>query len=363
MEKELPVTIMRGGTVKAIFLKKEDLPEDRGVWGKIFLKLVGSTYSEQIDALGSKVPALTKLAVVDKSSDPDISVEYEFFQVGFGEGIVTNRGSCGNLPSAVGVYAIEEGYVRPLEPLTPVIIRNVNTGKIIKTEVPVRDKKVRTKGIYRIDGVAGTGARINIMFYDTQGALTGRLFPSGNTKDILSDGIPITIVDSGILTIFIEARYLGLRGTENPDTIEENEDIIGKVERIRKEAAELIDFDPDIFLPKFAYVSAPKSYTTITNEVIREDKIDIIARYFSQTGIIHRWFPVAGGIALATASLIEGTVINEIYSSTCGKVRIGHPSGRLEIQCIKREDKEIRIDAKLSRTARRILSGTAYIPI
>ncbi len=363
MEKELPITIMRGGTVKAVFIKREDLPEDKEKWDKVFLKLLGSTYSQQIDALGSKVPALTKLAVVSRSSDPDISVEYEFFQVGFGEGIVTNRGSCGNLPSAVGVFAIEEGYVRPIEPLTPVIIRNINTGKIIKAEVPVRDKKVRVDGIYRIDGVEGQGARLNLTFYETQGTLTGRLFPSGNKKDILSDGIPITIIDSGILTIFIEARYLGLGATEHPDTIEANNDVIGKVERIRKEVSELIDFDPDIFLPKFAYVSAPKNYTTITNEIVKEEDIDIIARYFSQRGIIHRSFPVGGGIALATASLIEGTLINEIYPSVSGRVRIGHPSGRLDIQCIKREEKEIKIDAKLSRTARRILSGISYISI
>ncbi len=363
MIKELPVTIMRGGTVRAIFIKKEDLPEAKEKWEEIFLHLLGSTYEEQVDALGAKSPVISKLAIVDRPSDPDIDVEYEFFQVALEEKTVTNRGSCGNLPSAIGVFAVEEGYVRPREPLTPVIIHNINTGKLIKVEVPVRDKKVRTEGTYHIDGVEGTGARINITFYDTSGTLTGRLFPSGNKKDILSDGIPVTIIDSGILTVFIEARYLGLRGTEHPDMIERNEELIEKVERIRKEAAELIDFESDLFLPKFAYVSASKNYTTISGKTVKEEEIDIIARYFSQKGIIHRSFPVAGGIALATASLIEGTVINELSSILGGKVKIGHPSGRLELSCVKREEKRLTFDVRLSRTARKILSGKAYLSL
>ena len=362
MEKEIPASIMRGGTVKAIFLKKEDLPEEKEKWSTIFLDLIGSSYEEQIDALGSRVPPITKLAVIEKSSDPDIDIEYEFFQIGLEESSVNSRGSCGNLPSAIGIFAIDEGYVRPLEPLTPVLMRNINTGKIIKVEVPVRNKRVRVDGEYKIDGVRGKGARINITFYDAQATLTGRLFPSGNRKDILSDGIPVTIIDSGILTIFIEARYLGLRGVEPPDAIERNVEIIKKIETIRKEVADIIKFEPDIFLPKLAYVTSPKNYTTVSGKVIKEKDVDIIARYFSQKGIIHRSFPVAGGIALATASLLEGTVINEILVNKRNRIMIGHPSGVLDIWCtLFEEGSIIRVNAKLSRTARKLFSGVAYM--
>ncbi len=362
MEKEIPASIMRGGTVKALILKKENLPEEKEKWNEIFLDLIGSSYEEQIDGLGSRIPPITKLAVIKKSSDPDIDIEYEFFQVGLGESSVSNRGSCGNLPSAIGVFAVDEGYVRPIEPLTPVLMRNINTGKIVKVEIPVRDKKVRVEGGYRIDGVRGKGARINITFYDTQGALTGRLFPSGNRKDILSDGIPVTIIDSGMLTIFIEARYLGLRGTEPPDVIERNTEIIKKIEGIREEVADIIKFEPDIFLPKFAYVTSPKNYTTVCGRGIKEKEVDIVARYFSQKGIIHRSFPVTGGIALATASLLEGTVINEILTNRKDRIMIGHPSGILDIWCTLSETGSIiKVNAKLSRTARKLFSGIAYV--
>ncbi len=363
MSRELPITLMRGGTAKAIFIKKEDLPEKREDWNELFLDLVGSTYEDQIDALGSKFPILSKVAVVSKSSDPDIDIEYEFFQVGLEERKVTNRGSCGNLPSALGVFAVDEGYIRPIEPITPVIIRNLNTQKLIKVEVPVKERSVRKEGQYRIDGVRGSGPRLSITFYDIQGTLTGRLFPSGNRKDILSEGVPVTIIDAGILAVLIEARYLGLRGTEHPEIIERNKEILEKVERIRREVAEFIDFEADMFLPKFIYVSAPKNYTTISRKTIKDNEIDIIARYFSQEGLIHRSFAVAGGIALASASLFEGTVVNEVFKSSLGSLKIGHPSGILEVRAkAVGEEDNIRIDARLSRTARRILSGKAHIP-
>ena len=363
MSRELPITLVRGGTAKAIFIKKEDLPEGREEWNEIFLNLIGSTYEDQIDALGSRFPILTKIAVISKSSDPDVDIEYEFFQVGLEERKVTNRGSCGNLPSALGVFTVEEGYIRPIEPITPVVIRNLNTQKLIKVEVPVKERSVRKEGQYRIDGVRGSGPRLGITFYDVQGALTGRLFPSGNRKDILSEGVPVTIIDAGILAVLIEARYLGLRGTEHPEVIEKNKEVLEKVERIRKEVAGLIDFEVDMFLPKFIYVSAPKNYTTISKRTINSDEIDIIARYFSQEGLIHRSFAVAGGIALASASLFEGTVISEVLEPSSGTIKIGHPSGILEVwaKAVGEED-SVRIDAKLSRTARKILSGKAYIP-
>lgn len=362
MIREIPIALMRGGTVKAIIIKEDDLPKDREQWDKIFLCMIGSTYDEQIDGLGARDPNITKLAVIRKSQDPDIDVEYRFFQIGIGKKIVNSRGMCGNIPSAIGIFCIEEGFVRPKAPITPVIVRNLNTGKIIKVEVPVKDKKVRIEGTYELYGVRGTGARINVTFFDIQGPLTGRLFPSGNRKDILLDGIPVSIIDSGILTVFIEARYLGLRGIELPEAIEKNEEIIGKIERIRTEVADLIDFDPDIFFPKFAYITTPKNYTTIFGKNIKENDIDIVARYFSQRGIIHHSFPVTGGIALSSASLLEGTVVSEIFHSRDGKIRIGHPSGVVELNSsIKEEKGGFRINSKISRTARKISSGVTYV--
>lgn len=364
MIKKIPIVIMRGGTSRSIFIKKEYLPEDEALWESIFLQILGSNYESQTDNLGCRDPLTTKIAIVSESLRPEFDMEYTFFQVGVYKPFVTFRGNCGNLSSALGVFAVEEGYIEPKEPYTSVKVYNKNTDKAIEIEVPITDGRVQTEGDYSIDGVKGTGARIDVNFPDTGGTITGRLFPSGNRKDILTDGIPITIIDSGSLSIIIQARYLGLQGTENPYFLEENEEIIGKVERIRKEASDLIDFVPDIFLPKLLYITTPKAYTAITGKVIKGEDIDITSRYFSQTGIIHKSYPVAGGIALATAAHIEGTVVEEIFKPTDNKIRIGHPSGVSHVSCqIIEENERFKIDAKIGRTARRIMEGHIYIRV
>lgn len=45
---KLPVTIMRGGTSKGIYILESDLPENREEWDAILLRLMGSPDSKQI---------------------------------------------------------------------------------------------------------------------------------------------------------------------------------------------------------------------------------------------------------------------------------------------------------------------------
>ena len=49
---KLPVTIMRGGTSKGVYILEEDLPKDHSEWDKILLRLMGSPDQKQIDGLG-----------------------------------------------------------------------------------------------------------------------------------------------------------------------------------------------------------------------------------------------------------------------------------------------------------------------
>ena len=49
---KLPVTIMRGGTSKGIYILESDLPEDHNEWNSILLRMMGSPDAKQIDGLG-----------------------------------------------------------------------------------------------------------------------------------------------------------------------------------------------------------------------------------------------------------------------------------------------------------------------
>ena len=61
---KLPVTIMRGGTSKGIYILESDLPENREEWDAILLRLMGSPDSKQIDGLGGFRSVTSKVVIV-----------------------------------------------------------------------------------------------------------------------------------------------------------------------------------------------------------------------------------------------------------------------------------------------------------
>ena len=77
--------------------------------------------------------------------------------------------NCGNISSAVGPYAIDEGMVEVTEPVTKVRIFNTNTQKVIVEEVPVKDGRFMSEGDFSIDGVPGTASRVILKFVSPQG--------------------------------------------------------------------------------------------------------------------------------------------------------------------------------------------------
>ena len=46
---KLPVTIIRGGTSKGVYILESDLPKDKSEWDNILLRLMGSPDKKKID--------------------------------------------------------------------------------------------------------------------------------------------------------------------------------------------------------------------------------------------------------------------------------------------------------------------------
>ena len=78
---KLPVTILRGGTSKGVYILESDLPSDKGEWDSLLLRLMGSPDKKQIDGLGGSQSVTSKVAIVKKSDRPDADVDYTFAQV------------------------------------------------------------------------------------------------------------------------------------------------------------------------------------------------------------------------------------------------------------------------------------------
>jgi 2-methylaconitate cis-trans-isomerase PrpF len=376
----LRCSILRGGTSKAVFFLANDLPPERAAIEPILLNVFGSPDIRQIDGLGGATSQTSKAAIIGPSTRPDADVDYTFAQVTVGEPLVDWGGNCGNISAAVGPFAIDQGFVRAVEPITTVRVHNTNTGKIILEHVPVVGGRAASDGDYAVPGVPGTSARILLEFSDPGGSVTGKLLPTGRPCDEvkLDDGrvFSVSIVDAGNPVVFVAAEALGFTGLELPLEIEANVEATDTLEAIRGVVAEWLGLVPDRHdatkvtpgLPKVGYVARPMAYRTTADVDIAESAVDVTGRLMSmQTA--HRSYMATGAIATAAAAFIDGTIVNAVVRPIgerplAESIRIGHPYGVME--AVVNGDGPAALPVirgvAVGRTARHILDGQVWVP-
>ena len=237
----LRCTIVRGGTSKGLFLRENELPPPGELRDTIILRLLGSPDARQIDGLGGANSLTSKICIIGPSSRPDAHVDYTFGQVSVDKRKIDWQGNCGNLSSAAGIYALDKNYVKAEEPFTEVKIFNTNTKKYLTVLVPVKNGRSCCEGDYAIPGVPGTGAKLRVDFHDPVGGVTGKLFPTGNAKDVVDLGakgkFTFSMVDSVTPVVYLLASELGLKGTELPTEVEGMPDVLALMEELRSVAA------------------------------------------------------------------------------------------------------------------------------
>ncbi|CAM5404511.1 PrpF domain-containing protein [Eoetvoesiella caeni] len=363
-------TIMRGGTSKAVFLNQAQVPTDAAERDRFLLAIFGSPDKRQIDGLGGADILTSKCAIIGPSTREDSDIDYTFAQIGIGEPTVSYEIVCGNISSAVGVYAIEEGLVRCAEPETTVRIHNTNTGKVLRVTVETANGSPRVTGDFAIDGVPGTGAEIKLDYSDTSGATTGHLLPTGSARNVvhvpsLSRDVDVSIVDVGTLSVFMRASDLGMTGTEMPSDFTAAQN--NAIEEVRRAAAKLCDQpDSNTLTPFPIFVGPAASYQSFAGDrIIDAGDMDLVARMVVTSTGMHKAFPGGGSICISIAAQIAGTVVHECSSTAVSPrhVRVGHPSGVISIygDVDKGSDGWEVKEVYFSRTARRLLDGHAYL--
>lgn len=374
--ERLRCAIIRGGTSKGIFIMKNELPAEPAKRDAVIRAIYGSPDVRQIDGLGGADVLTSKLAIISPSTRDDADVDYTFGQVGIDTEIVDYGGNCGNISSAVGPFAIDEGLVEPKEPITTVRIHLTNSDNILIAEVPVKDGKAQVTGDFHIDGCPGTGAMITLDWSDVVGGITGRLLPTGHVKDTVQIGgkeYTFTLVDAGNPTVFIHADNLGMKGTESPKEIEGNSQLMATIEKIRGVAAMmcgLVAKPEDAaavtpYQPFFAIVSPPADYQTISQQTVTEESVDIVSRLLFMLHM-HKTYPITGTVSTGAAVRIPGTVAWEVLRESAReriRVNIGHPGGVIPVEA-KAEESNGQIHIKrlgVYRTARRIMDGYVYV--
>jgi 2-methylaconitate cis-trans-isomerase PrpF len=338
---------MRGGTSKALVFRVEDLPADRGEWDAIFLAAMGcpDPYARQLDGMGGGLSSLNKVCVVGPPSRADADVDYTFVQLSADSDLVDYSGNCGNMSSAIGPFALEEGMVSaPGESEATVRIHNPNTGKIIRARFPTSGGLLAVDGDFELDGVAGTAAPIRLEFLDPGGARTGRLLPTGAACDMLEvpglGVIAASCIDAANPAVFVAAEAVGKTGAELPDALERDADFLKAMEAIRLAASVRIGLAADLdaarcipSIPKVAMISGPNDAPTLSGQQLCASDMDIAVRMIS-VGQPHRAVPITGAVCLAVAARVPGSIPHRLCRASDGPIRIAHPSGALLVDAL-----------------------------
>jgi len=378
MQRPVPAVFMRGGTSKAIMFHARDLPADRVAWEALFTAAMGSPdpYGRQLDGMGGGVSSVSKVCVLAPSARDDADIDYTFAQVQVKERKVDYKGNCGNMSSAVGPFAVDEGLVRADGDTATVRTFNTNTKKLIHATFPLEGGRARYDGDLVIPGVAGTGAAVRLDFIEPGGAATGKLLPSGKTMDRLEvpgfGSIDASLVDAANPAVFVRARDIGLTGTELPEQLEANPAMLRLLEDIRVQGSVRMGIAPDAeaaravsAVPFMAIVSPPTDAHTLTGETVKASGVDLTVRVVS-SGQPHRALPVTISLCTAVAARITGTIVAEALSSTAGSksLRLGMPSGILTVDADVASEGGAWIARAGSfyRTARRLFDGRVWVP-
>ena len=373
-QKRVPAIFMRGGSSKGVFFHSSDLPEDKNSWNELFLSVLGSPdpYGRQLNGMGGGISSLSKAVVIGPPTRPDADVDYTFAQISVRDSVIDYSSNCGNLSSAVGPFAIDTGLVDASGTKKEVRIHNTNSGKSIVSKVPIRAGLSEVVGDFSIPGVSGTGAKIQLDFLDPGGTRTGSLLPTGNTVDIITvphaGDFEVSLVDASVPCAFIEARALGITGSESIEELESNSDLMKLIEELRLESGvkmglgKTIDQIPPT-APKLGIVAAPMAYKTLAGEMVDPSSASLMTRIWSM-GQVHRVLPLTGAMCLAVACKIPGTLCARNTKGEMTEIRLANPSGILPLNAAveARGNKIIARHVTAYRTARTLMEGNVLIP-
>jgi 2-methylaconitate cis-trans-isomerase PrpF len=361
---------MRGGTSKGVFFRKEVLPSPGRRRDETILRIFGSGDPMQLDGLGGAQVQSSKTMIVSRSKRKGVDIDYLFGQVSVEGWFVDYMGNCGNLTSAIAPFAIDEGLIRVRGSEVRVRLYNVNTKKRVDAIVPLEHGKTKYEGDYMIDGVPRPGSRIDVIWYEPGGAVSGKLLPTGNVVDtITADGrsVRCSIVDAANPVVFVKAEQVGLKGIELPNQV--SRESLDLLEAIRSEGARRMGLVENAVeatkktphMPFIAVVAARQDYVSSGGKSISKESYGVLARLFSMQKM-HHAYAATGAICTAAASKIPGSVVNEVAEVEGETVVIGHPKGLIDLGVSSRPaGNSVLIESvKVGRTAKRLMSGLAY---
>jgi 4-oxalomesaconate tautomerase len=347
--------LMRGGTSKGPFFLKTDLPADTATRDRVLLAVMGSPDVRQIDGIGGADPLTSKVAIVSRSEQSDVDLEFLFAQVSVDRAEVDTTPNCGNMLAGVVPFALERGLIHAARrsDVTTVRVLTVNTGVLADIVVSTPGGQLTYAGDCAIDGVPGTHAPIAINFLDIAGSVCKSLLPTGNIADDIN-GVRVTCIDNGMPVVVIAASSLDRTGYESRDELNADTALKTRLEQVRLAAGRrmgLGDVSQKV-VPKITLVAPPRNGGAICTRTFIPH-------------VCHASIGVLGAVSVATACVLPGSV--PAWFSVKADPRhfsVEHPSGEftIDLDVVHGPNgPEVR-RAALLRTARKLFAGDVFIP-
>jgi len=284
--------------------------------------------------------------------------------------------NCGNMSSAMGPFAVDEGIFKASGKEAVVRVHNTNTKKIIRARFSLDDGLSAVDGDLAIPGVAGTGSPVRLEFLEPGGATTGKLLPTGNVVDTLDvpgvGKIRASLVDAANACCFLNAADLGISGTELPDAIEANAALMEKLAAIRIAASVAMGIAKTSdeararkAVPFVGFISPAQDAASLSGVDIRAADVDLTGRMISN-GQPHRALPLTVSLCMAVAARLEGSLVHAAARKATeadAPIRIAMPSGVLVVAAnvFKKDGAWYAEQGAFYRTQRRLFDGYVYV--
>jgi 2-methylaconitate cis-trans-isomerase PrpF len=172
--------------------------------------------------------------------------------------------------------------------------------------------------------------------------------------------------------VFVRAADLGIKGTELPDEIDANPELLKKLSAIRVAASVAMGIakTPEeaakrAAVPFVGFVAPAQDGKTLTGETIKAADVDITGRMMSN-GQPHRALPLTCSLCMAVAARLEGSVVHQAArraDNPEAEIRIAMPSGVLTVAASVRklEGQWHAAQGAFYRTQRRLFEGHVVV--
>lgn len=361
MANEIRVSVMRGGTSRGIFLRLCDLPRAAAARDALCVGLTGGPDPLAVDGLGGGASSNTKVMAVGVPDDlagltdlpwhgscpGDVDLVSVFAQPAVSSTTVDWTGNCGNLSAAVSAFALDAGIVGRRGDRTSLRVWNANTGAVFVLDHALEDGRLPRDGDYEMSGAGRSGPRIDLSFLEPGGETTGSVLPLGPVT-VLDGGVRATLVDVTNPLVIVDAHEVGVDVTLGRDELNTDAGMLERIERLRQDAARRMGLPESAVVPKVACVARGT----------HDSDVDVRV---TSMGVVHHAVPATAALALGSAAALPGTVMDAVLpGGPQAETTIRHPKGTVTV--LAEVFDGTLVSAGMARTARTIMTGTAYLP-